>query len=383
MSQPVEISLDTLCYLCDSFLAQSQEPYVVYKCFCCMKFTPYCFSCELKIQKLFGRGNFFKCVHCNKLTNAIDKIEINPSKHPINSNQIQKGISINNSFYKTPTKPFVENNAPISSIKCVSSNYLVSQKNEEERKDNNISTSNKMLSNFINEFNMINLALNSNKNNVPQVNQNQNCQDSHNNLNNNSVYLSQNNNNNIQNNSNLMNRTLTTSGSVNNFKKISNFSLLRSKRRLNKKFCLNDTFLGKKRDESNMKSEFRGYNKSKEKTISINKNKDIFGTTKPKKLISRNMSKVYKTENNINNNLTCSNIELGRVINNFKRENCELNNIFLNNNGSSGFPLFNDNNMRSNLFVNNQNGGMGQNSTCTDGTTTPHRIYDNNDGQYF
>ena len=95
------------------------------------------------------------------------------------------------------------------------------------------------------------------------------------------------------------------------------------------------------------------------------------------------MSKVYKTENNINNNLTCSNIELGRVINNFKRENCELNNIFLNNNGSSGFPLFKDNNMRSNLFVNNQNGGMGQNSTCTDGTTTPHRIYDNNDGQYF
>ena len=132
----MEVSIDSHCYLCDSFFAQSQEPYVVYKCFCCMKFTPYCIPCELKIQKLFGRGNFFKCIHCNKLTNAIDKIEINPSSQQQNLGQIHKGISLNNSFYKTPQKPFMENNVPISSIKCNNSgnsNYLIQKMMKKEK----------------------------------------------------------------------------------------------------------------------------------------------------------------------------------------------------------------------------------------------------------
>ena len=133
-----------------------------------MKFTPYCVSCKLKVQKLFGRGNFFKCIHYNKLTNVIDKLEINPSNQQQNLNQVHKGISPNNSFYKTSTKSFIENSIPTISIKCNNSNnnYIINSKNNEERKDSN----NTMLSNFINEFKMINLALNSNSNN------NVNCQ---------------------------------------------------------------------------------------------------------------------------------------------------------------------------------------------------------------
>ncbi len=402
MTQQVEISLDTQCYLCESFLAQSQRPYTVYKCFRCMKCTYYCFSCELIMQKLFGQGNFFKCVHCNKLSNAIDKIEINPLNILNRPNQIQKVMPVNNNtFYKTPTKPFMENNVPISSIRSFNTNYAINQNNnnEEERKDNNnnansninANTNNNMLSNFINEFSMINLALNSNKNDIPQINQNHHYPNSYsNNINNNSINFNQNisnSNNNIQNNSNLANRTLTSSGSVSNFRKVNDFSLLRSKRRMNRKFCLNETFLGKKRDEYNMKSEFRGYNKSKDKMTIKNQEqnrRNIFGTTKPKKLISRNMSKVYNTENNINN-YTKIEIEPNNVnvINNNKKDNFQLNNVFSNNNNSLGFALFNDNNMRSNLFNKNEMMHQKSNSTIIDGNVTPHRIYDNLDDQYF
>ena len=80
MSQKVELPLDTKCYLCDSYYSQVHLIFIVYKCFLCMKLTPYCISCELKLQRLFGKGNFFKCMICNKLTNAIDKIEVNHTK---------------------------------------------------------------------------------------------------------------------------------------------------------------------------------------------------------------------------------------------------------------------------------------------------------------
>ena len=65
MSQAIELPLNTQCYLCDSFFSQSQYPFVVYKCFCCLELTPNCYSCEKILQKLFGRGNLFKCAKCN------------------------------------------------------------------------------------------------------------------------------------------------------------------------------------------------------------------------------------------------------------------------------------------------------------------------------
>ena len=115
-------------------------------------------------------------------------------------------------------------------------NYSLNQNCEEERKENNANNSgnnNKMLSNFINEFNMINLALNSNKNDNPH--QSQNCPNSHNNYTNNTISI----NNNNENCSNIINRTLVSSSSVNNFKTINDFPLMKSRRRLNKKYCLN------------------------------------------------------------------------------------------------------------------------------------------------
>ena len=386
MSQIVEISVDTQCYLCDSFFAQSQGSYVVYKCFCCMKFTPYCISCEIKIQKLFGRGNFFKCMHCNKLTNAIDKLEINPSNQQKNLSQANKGISLNNSFYKTPTKPFIENSIPISSIKGNNSNnnYIINSQNNEERKDSNSIGygNNTMLSNFINEFKMINLALNSNsnKNDIYQKFQSQNIS---NNVNdsflNKTICVDKSTINSNKELSEISNRTLKNSGSMQN---ILDCPLLKSKTRLNRRFCLNNTFLGKKRDESDNKSEFRGYNKSREKNTSINNNQNYFGTVKSKRLITRNMSKIYKSENNMNNTLNSGRIELKPAVNNFKREKLEIPNIVLNRDGSFGFPLFNEPNIRSNLFV-NDNPLFTTSSNSINGKATPHRILDNSDGQYF
>ena len=379
----MDVSIDSHCYLCDSFFAQTQEPYVVYKCFCCMKFTPYCIPCELKIQKLFGRGNFFKCIHCNKLTNAIDKLEINPSNQQKNIGQIHKGISINNSFYKTPQKSFIENNVPISSIKCNNSsnnNYIINSKNNEERKDNNSNGigNSTMLSNFINEFKMINLALNSSKNDLSQNCQTQNRFNINDNYMNNTISCSVNGNS-IDNHKG--NKILINSGSMQNLNNVSDHSLLKSKDRLNKRFVLNNTFLGKKRDESDKKSEFRGYNKSKNKVPSSSIDKNVLGTTKSKKIITRKMHKICKTDADMRN-FNTENIELKPAVNDFRKENVELSNIFMNKDGSFCFPSINDSNISSSLFI-NQNTGLGRSSMGINGTVTPHRILDNTDGQYF
>jgi hypothetical protein len=379
----MEVSIDSHCYLCDSFFAQSQEPYVVYKCFCCMKFTPYCIPCELKMQKLFGRGNFFKCIHCNKLTNAIDKLEINPSNQQKNLSQIRKGISLNNSFFKTPQKPFIESNVPISSIKCNNSgnnNYLINSINGEERKDNNSNGigNSTMLSNFINEFKMINLALNSNKNELSQNCQNQNCFNINDNYMNNTISGSVNGNN-IDN--HKANKILINSGSMQNLNNVSDHSILKSKARLNKRFILNNTFLGKKRDESDKKSEFRGYNKSKDKKPSSSIDKNVLGTTKTKRIITRKMHKICKTDADMSN-FNTENIELKPAVNDFRKENVELSNIFMNKDGSFCFPSVNDSNISSSLFI-NQNTAIGHSSMGINGTVTPHRILDNTDGQYF
>ena len=62
-----------------------------------MKYTPYCMACELQLQRLFGKGNFFKCMICDKLTNALDKIEVCPcSINDISNSSI---ININNKNY--------------------------------------------------------------------------------------------------------------------------------------------------------------------------------------------------------------------------------------------------------------------------------------------
>ena len=113
MSQSIELPLDTKCYLCDSYYVNVCQSFIIYKCFKCKNCTPYCASCEIKLQKLFGKGNFFKCIHCDKLANAEDKIEVAPSKN----NLYENSNSNSNSFYKTPSKPFMENNIPISSIR--------------------------------------------------------------------------------------------------------------------------------------------------------------------------------------------------------------------------------------------------------------------------
>ena len=98
MSESSEVSLDTQCFLCDLFFTQSNERFILNKCFCCVKFTLYCFSCELKIQRLFCRCNPFKCTYCNKLTIAIDKIEINPQN---NIHPISNSFETNSSYFKT------------------------------------------------------------------------------------------------------------------------------------------------------------------------------------------------------------------------------------------------------------------------------------------
>ena len=54
MSQSLELPLDTKCYLCDSYYTNIHQSFIIYKCFKCKKYTPYCASCEIKLQKLFG-----------------------------------------------------------------------------------------------------------------------------------------------------------------------------------------------------------------------------------------------------------------------------------------------------------------------------------------
>ncbi len=322
MSQSMELPLDTRCYLCDSYYANIHQPFVIYKCFKCKKLTPYCISCEIKLQKLFGKGNFFKCTHCDKLANAEDKVEVGPSTNSNNN------INLNNSFYKTPSKPFMENNIPISSIRQSNNgnNFFIKVNNTVEERKNNANDRSKnspekiMLSHFLEDFNKmnINFALKNRSNNS--------------------------NNGNKQNNN------------------MNDFSLLTSRNRLNKRFCLNESLLGKKRDESLNATEFRGFNNYRERQNSkINIRNPSRG--KFKNLISMKMSKVYNND------------EMANTINEYKKKN---------NNNPFMINLFteknrNNDNMKSNLFSNNQ---QSINLSFIDGKSTPHRL-SNNSFEYF
>jgi len=295
---------------------------VIYKCFKCKKLTPYCISCEIKLQKLFGKGNFFKCTHCDKLANAEDKVEVGPSTNSNNN------INLNNSFYKTPSKPFMENNIPISSIRQSNNgnNFFVKVNNTVEERKNNANDRSKnspekiMLSHFLEDFNKmnINFALKNRSNNT--------------------------NNGNKQNNN------------------MNDFSLLTSRNRLNKRFCLNESLLGKKRDESLNATEFRGFNNYRERQNSkINIRNPSRG--KFKNLISMKMSKVYNND------------EMANTINEYNKKN---------NNNPFMINLFteknrNNDNMKSNLFSNNQ---QSINLSFIDGKSTPHRL-SNNSFEYF
>ena len=323
MSQSMELPLDTRCYLCDSYYANIHQPFVIYKCFKCKKLTPYCISCEIKLQKLFGKGNFFKCTHCDKLANAEDKVEVGPSTNSNNN------INLNNSFYKTPSKPFIENNIPISSIRQSNNgnNFFIKVNNTVEERKNNASDISKnspekiMLSHFLEDFNKmnINFALKNRSNNS--------------------------NNGNKQNNN------------------MNDFSLLTSRNRLNKRFCLNESLLGKKRDESLNATEFRGFNNYRERQNSkINIRNPSRG--KFKNLISMKMSKVYNND------------EMTNTINEYNKKN---------NNNPFMINLFteknrNNDNMKSNLFSNNQ---QSINLSFIDGKSTPHRLSNNNSFEYF
>lgn len=322
MSQSMELPLDTRCYLCDSYYANIHQPFVIYKCFKCKKLTPYCISCEIKLQKLFGKGNFFKCTHCDKLANAEDKVEVGPSTNNNNN------INLNNSFYKTPSKPFMENNIPISSIRQSNNgnNFFIKVNNTVEERKNNANDRSKnspekiMLSHFLEDFNKmnINFALKNRSNNS--------------------------NNGNKQNNN------------------MNDFSLLTSRNRLNKRFCLNESLLGKKRDESLNATEFRGFNNYRERQNSkINIRNPSRG--KFKNLISMKMSKVYNND------------EMANTINEYNKKN---------NNNPFMINLFteknrNNDNMKSNLFSNNQ---QSINLSFIDGKSTPHRL-SNNSFEYF
>ena len=322
MSQSMELPLDTRCYLCDSYYANIHQTFVIYKCFKCKKLTPYCISCEIKLQKLFGKGNFFKCTHCDKLANAEDKVEVGPSTNSNNN------INLNNSFYKTPSKPFMENNIPISSIRQSNNgnNFFVKVNNTVEERKNNANDRSKnspekiMLSHFLEDFNKmnINFALKNRSNNT--------------------------NNGNKQNNN------------------MNDFSLLTSRNRLNKRFCLNESLLGKKRDESLNATEFRGFNNYRERQNSkINIRNPSRG--KFKNLISMKMSKVYNND------------EMANTINEYNKKN---------NNNPFMINLFteknrNNDNMKSNLFSNNQ---QSINLSFIDGKSTPHRL-SNNSFEYF
>ena len=322
MSQSMELPLDTRCYLCDSYYANIHQTFVIYKCFKCKKLTPYCISCEIKLQKLFGKGNFFKCTHCDKLANAEDKVEVGPSTNSNNN------INLNNSFYKTPSKPFMENNIPISSIRQSNNgnNFFIKVNSTVEERKNNANDKSKnspekiMLSHFLEDFNKmnINFALKNRSNNT--------------------------NNGNKQNNN------------------MNDFSLLTSRNRLNKRFCLNESLLGKKRDESLNATEFRGFNNYRERQNSkINIRNPSRG--KFKNLISMKMSKVYNND------------EMANTINEYNKKN---------NNNPFMINLFteknrNNDNMKSNLFSNNQ---QSINLSFIDGKSTPHRL-SNNSFEYF
>ena len=308
MSRMIEIPSDTSCFLCDSLFAQSSEIYVAYKCFCCINITAYCLQCDAKMRKLLGQGTFFKCVHCNKLTNAIDKIELAPP-NSLQTNQIpDNNQNFSNALYKTPIKPFLSNsNIAINSIKQLPSS--LKEKNGEESKENSLYSNKHMLNNFITDFNNINLTTCS-----------KNIEEDQNLISTNLKIL---NNKNNRHERCFSNKSLVDSTSQKHFMASNDFSLLKTKNRINKLKCINDTLLQKKRDDSldcNRTFAFKGYNKSKEK------NNSIFESTKPKKIMSRLQVKVdgndieshsqfniCNTENNImrSQNSLFNNVENG------------------------------------------------------------------------
>ena len=341
MSQKVELPLDTKCYLCDSYYANIHQVFVVYKCFICLKFTSYCMSCELKLQRLFGKGSFFKCSYCDKLTNALDKIEIEPPNNNKNVNSFN-----NNSFYKTPSKPFLENNAQISSIRYNNNDnnyFLRMNQQEEERKDN---TNKIVISNFLNDFNKIDINFRKQKgNNNPTYNS-----PFVNTITNNNRNI------NISNVTKDTNRTLNNSNSISNYNKINDFSLLTSRNRLNKRFCLNESLLGKKRDDS-------------ENNVRLNTSRGKF-----KNLISMKMSKVYK--NGKDNN------EMDNIRDEQIKKKCEIKTELLSKKNNYGFCDNNDNIVNNSInpfLISNQ---RGMNLGFIDGKSTPHRLT-NNSFEYF
>jgi len=333
MSNPIKFSLDIQCYLCNCLFINNNNTYVVYKCNYCKKFTSFCISCELIIKKIFGDSNCFNCFHCNKLSNALDKLEINP-----NILQIK---SIYKSYFKSPSKFLNKYTSFISKNKYKNNNYMISFNNELEKKDNNnnsyISRSNKTKSKYHKEFKLIKTDSYLKKRDLFSISYNRNMPSSFKNVMNKSKSLKS---------LNINNKTKVQ---YNERKKIiiKHNSLWKIKNNKNKLFYCKNKLIEKKRANSDSIYESKKYYKFKEEfnfNIKINQ-------TKPKNLIKNNLSRVSIINNNIKD-LINRKIELKPSVNNFRRVNCNLKNIFLSYNGSFGFPLFNDINMKSNLFVN-------------------------------
>ena len=374
MSESLDVSLDIQCYLCDLFLAQSNEPFILYKCFCCVKFTPYCFSCELILQRLFGKGNLFKCTYCNRLTNAIDKIEKDPQNIKKNIHPIPNSFSTqNSSYFKTQIRG--KNTLLLNNIRLHNHN----SQNEKEKNNNFnsiISCDNNVISNFINEFLLFDLGNNSRniaKNRNPEIN---------NNMTNTSLSIIRDNN--INNYSKNMrdiskfgnrNRALTGSNSVNDFRKINDYSLLKDRKSTKNYF--NNNCLANKSNESDKIAEFTGYNKSKDKICSNNN-----GNIKPKKII-KNMSRLYNGNNDIDgvSSSTRGEFRLYSDVNNSRI--FDLKNNIMKYNGNSGNPIDNNYNFRTSLFS-NKNGivHIGLNNTIS-GTATPHKFNTLSNKKYF
>ena len=137
MSQIIDLPIYTQCSLCDIFYAKSRVPYLIYKCFCCGYLTPYCFDCEIKLQKLFGNSLFFKCSYCKKLTSALDKIKINPLSCNININSVKQEMKMGNSNYNVTS---------LNNITELNSTFNINQ----------------MIQNLIDNFKKLNVGCNSN-----------------------------------------------------------------------------------------------------------------------------------------------------------------------------------------------------------------------------
>lgn len=262
MWKTIQLSSQTKCFLCDSFFDKSNESYILYKCFFCKKFTFYCFFCSLKAPQLFHRDNFFNCFYCKKLTNALDKIQINPLS---------------------------ENHLEIS---------------------NNPLTINKNLTKF-NNNNDNKLIIKKKITNFPKINLTSKNHRKKNNL------IINNNEKEILYDSSSLSKSDKAYNTVSKFRKIYEFSLSKSKIKTR-------TFEFNKKCKLDCRSKVCEYN--------------------------NNVKEIYFLKNN-NNNFINGKIELKPAVSNFRIKPCELKNIFLIKNGSYGFSLFNDRNIKSHLFI--------------------------------